>query len=83
MSDRVVLRFYISPSWDAHQYVNYVYAPEDWADMSEEEQNKFLDEEARNWMEQQIEYGALPHTPGDATDQWESGGDPDEPEEWF
>lgn len=83
MSDRVVLRFYIAPGWDAMSHVAYVWAPDNWADMDDTARASFLDKEARNWMEQQIECGGAVHDPAEPSDAWESGSSPDDPEEWF
>lgn len=82
---RAVLRFYIAPSWDAQQYVHYRYAPDGWDDMTKAERQEFLDEESRQFMEESIEYGAAVHDYGAERPmyQWESGGDPSEPEEVY
>lgn len=59
--DRAVLKFYIQPSWDFRQHQIAVWAPDWWNDMTQEEKNKFLDEEAERWLlnGETIEYGAM------------------------
>ena len=87
--ERTVLRFYLSPQWDALSQTCYVYAPDDWADMSEKQREEFLDEQSRDWAYQKFDYGAAEYTAEDRAarassrfSRWESGS-PDEIEEWF
>lgn len=81
--DRVVLRFYINPDWDARTQSAYVYAPDNWADMTEAEQEQFLAEQAEEWALERVEFGAHVHDPDEeAAGGWESG-DPNEIEERF
>ena len=88
--ERAILRFYISPAWDAYTQAHYVYAPPEWNSWDEERRASFLDEESLNWMHQQIEYGAQlwddearETAERDPLYGWEQGGSPDEPEDWL
>lgn len=84
MADRPVLRFYIQPSWDHQPYVMYAYAPSDWDDRDPVERREFLEQEAHQFMENNLEYGGDVYDPETADRGWgEQGNSPDEPEQVF
>jgi hypothetical protein len=45
----------IDMNYDARSHGFFAHAPEDWADMSAQDRQAFLDEAARNYLNEQIE----------------------------
>ncbi len=83
---RPILRFYINMQYDARTYVNYRYAPSDWSEKSAEEKEAFLRNEADQWMDELITWGAEVHDHTKVSgplEGWEQGGWVGEPEDYY
>lgn len=53
--ERPIIKFALNVEWDAKPHVEFFYAPDDWADMTEEERQKFLEREAETFQEEKVE----------------------------
>jgi hypothetical protein len=54
-----IIELYVSMGWDARTHRVFTRPPTDWDEMTREAQEEFLEREARQWAEQEVEVGGL------------------------
>lgn len=54
-----IIELYVACSWDARTHRTFMYAPDHWDQMTKEERDKFLDDQSREWAENEIEVGGI------------------------
>lgn len=55
----VIIELYVAMTWDARTHRVFTHAPDDWATMSIDERDKFLQEAADEWADGDLEIGAV------------------------
>lgn len=55
MSKPKILKFSIHPSWNAQEHAVFVWAPDDWDDMTVDERDEFERAEIGQWVAEEIE----------------------------
>ena len=89
--DGPVIQFYVTTGYVGSGHYAWAKAPEGWATMTEDERDKFLQEESQNYRDEHIEYGATPYdSPEEARERTrrlrgngEAYGASTELEDWF
>lgn len=50
-----IIKFAINLEWDAKPHIEFFTAPDNWDDMTDDQRNKFCEEEAALWAEEKVE----------------------------